>query len=189
MNEIAKRNAFDDDEYKMKKKKSKMKIANEKNSTNQNSLHDWINSRGIIFPNPINPNIDNHIPTSTNKDSFHGWTTINQNIDDYIPTSANQVSLHDWTISRKIIISETVNLNLEDCLPGSINRVSFHDWIINRGVTFLDPISHSELVNQKDVAILDLQNDVEKSILNHFRNTIFWHKNRKKKKKKYEDWN
>ena len=42
MSEIAKRNALDDDddEYRMKKRKPKMKIANEKNSINQNSFHD-----------------------------------------------------------------------------------------------------------------------------------------------------
>ena len=40
MGEIAKKDALDDDEYRMKRKKSKMNVANEKNSINQNSFHD-----------------------------------------------------------------------------------------------------------------------------------------------------
>ena len=110
MNEAAKKNALDDDEYKMKRKKSKMKIANEKNPINQNSFHDWINNREVTFPD-----------------------TISQNIDGYVSISANQVSFHGWISNREIIIFEEINPNLENCLFGSINRVSSHDWISSRG--------------------------------------------------------
>ena len=40
MDEAVKKNALDDDEYKMRKKKPKMKMTNEKNPINQNSFHD-----------------------------------------------------------------------------------------------------------------------------------------------------
>ena len=73
MDEAVKKNVFDDDEYRMKKRKSKMKIANEKNSINQNSFHDWIISREIIFPDPINSDIEGYISISINKGSLHGW--------------------------------------------------------------------------------------------------------------------
>ena len=226
MGEIVKKDIFDDndDEYRMKRRKSKMKIANEENpinqnslhdwissrevifpnsinsdidgytstSTNKNSLHDWINNRGIIFPNPINSNIDDYISTSINKNSFHDWInsrevtfpdTISQDIVDYISISINQVSLHGWISSREVIIFEEISSNSENCLFESINKVSFHDWINNREIIFFDPVNHSELINQKDAAIFAFQNDVEESILNHFRDTVFWYEDWKKKKK------
>ena len=73
MDEIVKKNAFDDDDdkYKMKKRKPKMKIANEKNSINQNLFHDWIINREIIFPDTINSNIDDYTSISINQSSLH----------------------------------------------------------------------------------------------------------------------
>ena len=142
----------------MKRRNPRMKIANEKNSINQNLFHDWINNREITFSD-----------------------TINSNIDGYISISINQDSLHDWIINCEIIFSDTINQNIDNYVSISINQISFHGWINNRGIIFFDPTSHSELVNQKNAVIFDFQNDVEKSILNHFRNTVFWYENWKKK--------
>ena len=161
MGEVAKRNVFDDDDdkYRMKRRKPKMKIANKKNPINQNSFHGWINNREVIFSDPINSDID-----------------------DYISISINKGSLHDWINSRGVIFFDTINQNIDDYVPISINQISLHDWINSRGVTFSDSANQLELVNQENVAILDLQNDVEKSIMDHFRDTVSWYEDWEKKK-------